>query len=205
MLHMSDMGFLCCSLYLNVAVIQFAITIGKELLAMQLITNLLVILIMAELALVDYFVMGEAIGIVATLFVLFYFSRKQMQKLSIDIETKVLSDLDEKIHGLTQLAVEKPQLIRIISNVESDLTEEIAFTYHLLHTFAHAYHMHQRKVVSDNEWTGWLRMMRSCFEQGKIREYWESDLELEKWFDPAFQDFIDNEIVRKTSLKQKMQ
>jgi hypothetical protein len=136
------------------AVSQFAIIIGKELFAMQLITNLLVILIMAELALVDYFVMGEAIGIVATLFVLFYFSRKQMQKLSIDIETKVLSDLDEKIHGLTQLAVEKPQLIRIVSNVESDLTEEIAFTYHLLHTFAHAYHMHQRKVVSDNEWTG---------------------------------------------------
>jgi hypothetical protein len=32
---------------------------------MQLITNLLVILRMAELALVDYFVMGEAIGIVA--------------------------------------------------------------------------------------------------------------------------------------------
>jgi hypothetical protein len=47
-------------------------------------------------------------------------------------------------------------------------------------------------------------MMRSCFEQGRIREYWESDLELEKWFDPAFQDFIDNEIVRKTSPKQKM-
>jgi hypothetical protein len=171
---------------------------------MLLITNSLVILRMAELTLVDYFVMGEAIGIVATLFVSFYFSRKQMQKLSIDIETKVLSDLDEKIHDLTHMAVEKPQLIRIVSNVESDLTEEVAFTYHLLHTFAHAYHMHQRKVVSDNEWTGWLRMMRSCFEQGKIREYWESDLELEKWFDPAFQDFIDNEIVRKTSPKQKM-
>jgi hypothetical protein len=156
---------------------------------------------MAELGLVDYFVMGEAVGIVATLFVSFYYSRKQMQKLSVDIETKVLSDLDDKMHGLTQLAVEKPELIRIVSNVESDLTEEVAFTYHLLHTFAHAYHLHQRKVVSDNEWTGWLRTMRSCFEQGKIREYWKSDLELEKWFDPAFQDFIDNEVVRKTSPK----
>jgi hypothetical protein len=93
---------------------------------------------MAELAPVDYFVMGEAIGIVATLFVSFYFSRKQMQKLSIDIETKVLSDLDEKMHGLTQMAVEKPQLIRIVSNVESDLTEEIAFTYHLcIHLHMH--------------------------------------------------------------------
>ena len=157
---------------------------------------------MVELGLVDYFVMGEAIGIVATLFVSFYFSRKQMQKLSIDIETKVLSDLNDKISGLTHLAVENPDLIRILSNVESDLTKEIAFTYHLLHTFAHAYHLYQRKVVSENEWTGWLRMMKSCFELGKIREYWESDLELEKWFDPKFQEFIENEIVRKTSPKQ---
>jgi hypothetical protein len=95
--------------------------------------------------------------------------------------------------------------MRIVSNVESYQTEEIAFTYHLLQTFAHAYYMYQRKVVSDNEWTGWLRRMRSCFEQGKIREYWESGLELEKWFDPAFEDFIDNEIVRKTtSPKQKI-
>jgi hypothetical protein len=145
--------------------------------------------------------MAEALGIIATLFVILYFSRKQMQSLSVDIETKVLSDLDEKIHDLTQMAVEKPQLMRIVSNVESDLTEEIAFTYHLLHTFAHAYHMYQRKVVSDNEWTGWLRMMRSCFEQGKIREYWESGLELEKWFDPAFEEFINNEIVSLTTKK----
>ena len=124
-----------------------------------------------------------------------------MRKLIGDIETKVLSDLDEKIHGLTQMAVEKPELIRIVSNVESDLTVEVAFTYHLLYTFAHAYHMHQRKVVSDNEWAGWLRMIRSCFEQGKVREYWESDLELEKWFDPAFQEFINNEIVSVTTKK----
>src|SRR5918911_3813978 len=136
---------------------------------------------MAELGLAEYFGMAEALGIIATLFVILYFSRKQMQSLSVDIETKVLSDLDEKMHGLTQIAVEKPQLMRIVSNVESDLTEEIAYTYHLLHTFAHAYHMHQRKVLSDNEWTGWLCRMRTCFEQGKIREYWKDGLELEKW------------------------
>ena len=82
-----------------------------------------------------------------------------------------------------------------MSHVESDLSEEIAYTYHLLHTFAHAYHMYQRGVVSDNEWTGWLRRMRTCFEQGKIREHWESGLELEKWFDPAFEEFINNEII----------
>ena len=172
---------------------------------MQLNTNFRLVPIMVELGLVDYFVMGEAVGIVATFVAAFYYSRKQMQKLSTDIETKVLSDLDDKITDLTRLTIEKPQLMTIVNNVESRQTEEIAFTYHLLQTFAHVYHMHQRKVVSENEWTGWLRMMRSCFEQGKIREYWESGLELEKWFDPAFEDFIDKEIVRKTSPKQKTQ
>ena len=44
---------------------------------------------MAELGIVEYFEMGEALGIIATLFVVLYFSRKQMQSLSVDIETKV--------------------------------------------------------------------------------------------------------------------
>jgi hypothetical protein len=150
---------------------------------------------MVEVGIAEYFSIGEALGIIGTMFIVLYFSRKQMQSLSVDIETKVLNDLDEKMHGLTRMAVERPELIRIVSNVESDLTEEVAFTYHLLYTFAHVYHMHQRKVVSDNEWTGWLRMMRSCFQQGKIREYWESDLELEKWFDPAFEELINKELI----------
>jgi hypothetical protein len=82
--------------------------------------------------------------------------------------------------ALLKIAVERPELIRIVSNVDSDPdTRDSIYTYHLLYTFAHAFHMHQRKVVGDNEWIGWLRRMRNCFEQGKIREYWESDLELE--------------------------
>ena len=159
---------------------------------------------MVELSLVDYFVMGEAVGIVLTFIFSLYYSRKHMQKLSVDIETKILSDLDDKVNDLTRMIVEKPHLMRIVSNVESDVTEEMAFTYHLLHTFAHAYHLHQRKVVSDNEWSGWLRRMKSSFKQGQIREYWKSNIELDKWFDPSFSEFIDKEIVQKTTPKQKM-
>ena len=55
------------------------------------------------------------------------------------------------------------------------------------------YRMRQRKVLRDNEWTG-LRWIRTCFEKGKIIEYQKSDLELEKWFDPAFGEFINKEI-----------
>jgi hypothetical protein len=150
---------------------------------------------MSELGLVEYFSMAEALGIIATMLIVLYFSRKQTQALSVDIETKVLNDLDEKMQGLAQMAIERPELIKILSNVQSDWSAEIAFTYHILNTFAHVFHMRQRKVLSDNEWTGWLRWMKSAFEQGKIKEYWESNLEVEKWFDPAFEEFINKELT----------
>lgn len=50
---------------------------------------------MTEIGIAEYFGIGEAIGIIATLFVILNFSRKQMQALSVDIETKVLNDLAE--------------------------------------------------------------------------------------------------------------
>ena len=150
---------------------------------------------MSELGLVEYFSMAEALGIIATMLIVLYFSRKQTQALSVDIETKVLNDLDEKMQGLAQMAIERPELIKILSNVQSDWSAEIAFTYHILNTFAHVFHMRQRKVLSDNEWTGWLRWMKGAFEQGKIKEYWESNLEVEKWFDPAFEEFINKELT----------
>jgi hypothetical protein len=37
--------------------------------------------------------------------------------------------------------------------------------------------------------------MTACFEKGKIIEYWKSDLELEKWFDPSFEEYINKEII----------
>ena len=150
---------------------------------------------MVEVGIAEYFSIGEALGIIGTMFIVLYFSRKQMQSLSVDIETKILNDLDEKIHGLTRMAVERPELTKLISNIESDWSAEVAYTYHILYIFAHVYHMRQRKVLRDNEWTGWLRVMRTCFEEGKISEYWRSDLELEKWFDPAFEEFINKELI----------
>jgi FAD synthase len=53
--------------------------------------------------------MAEALGIIGTMFVVLYFSRKQTQALSMDIETKILNDLDERIHGITQMGVDRPE------------------------------------------------------------------------------------------------
>jgi len=148
-----------------------------------------------ELSIEGLFGICEAIGIIATLFVILYFSRKQMKSLSIDLETKILNDLDDKINGLTRMMVDSPELIKVVSKSESHFTPDLAFSYHVLYTFAHAFHMRQRGVVSDNEWSGWFRYIKSAFQHGDIYEIWKNNIELEKWYDPAFQEFINKEVI----------
>lgn len=150
---------------------------------------------MIEAGLTEYFGMAEALGIIATMFVVLYFSRKQMEALSVDIETKILNDLDERMHQITNIMIDRPELIKVVSKVESDWSSEVAYAYHILFTFAHVFHMRTRKVLSDNEWTGWLRWMKSAFDQGMIKEIWKNKIEMEKWFDPAFQEFVDKELI----------
>ena len=91
----------------------------------------------------------------ATLFVILYFSRKQMQSLLIDIQTKTLNDLDEKVRKMAEIIVEKPSMQKVIYKLEKP-SEELAFAYYVLFICSHAYWMRQRKVLNDDEWTGWL-------------------------------------------------
>ncbi len=86
---------------------------------------------MAELSLEGLFGIGEALGIIATLFVILYFSRKQMQSLSVDIQTKVLNDLDEKVRKMAEIIIEKPSLQKVIYKLEKP-SEELAFAYYIL-------------------------------------------------------------------------
>jgi len=118
-----------------------------------------------------------------------------MEALSVDIETKVLSDLDLRLREITRMMIDRPELIKVVSKVESDWSSDVAYSYHILFTFAHVFHMRTRNVLSDNEWTGWLRWMKSAFDQGMIKEIWKSKIEMEKWFDPAFQEFVDKELI----------
>ena len=59
---------------------------------------------------------------------------------------------------------------------------------------AHAYAMRQRKVLDDKEWAGWLQWMRDCFQRGIISEIWKQ-IEPDAWFNPAFQKFLNAEII----------
>jgi hypothetical protein len=152
---------------------------------------------MSEIGLVEIFSMGEAVALIGTLFVIVYFSRKQAQSLSVDIETKVLNDLAERMHTQVEILIVRPQLTKVLSKVDSE-SPELAYAYDILFTFAHAFHMRQRKVLNDNEWTGWVRWYKSAFKQGTLMEIWQKTIEMEKWFDPAFHDFINREIASVT-------
>src|ERR687885_2724031 len=150
---------------------------------------------MVEIGLAEYFGIGEALGIIGTLFVILYFSRKQMQSLSVDIQTKVLNDLDEKVHNMAEIIIEKPSMQKIIYKLEKP-SEELAFAYYILFICSHAYAMRKRKVLNDNEWTGWLQWMRNCFKYGTLNEQWKP-IQSERWFNPDFENFINEEIMPK--------
>jgi hypothetical protein len=153
---------------------------------------------MAELGLAEYFGMGEALGIIATLFVILYFSRKQMQSLSVDVQTKVLNDLDEKVRKMAEIIIENPSMQKVIYKLEKP-SDELAFAYYILFICSHAYAMRQRKVLNDHEWTGWLQWMRNCFKYGTIGEQWKQ-IQTERWLNPDFENFLNEEIMPKTSI-----
>ena len=60
--------------------------------------------------------------------------------------------------------------------------------------YTHVFHMRQRKMRRDNEYEGWRQWIKTSFAQGETIDYWKK-IEAEKWFDPAFMGFIDNEII----------
>jgi hypothetical protein len=50
------------------------------------------------------------------------------------------------------------------------------------------------KILSDNEWAGWLQWMKNSFQYGDMGKNWK-DAEMEAWFDPSFRDFVNKEIL----------
>jgi hypothetical protein len=160
---------------------------------------------MVEIGIFEIIELGAPLGIIGTLFVVLYFSRKQAQGFNLDIETKVLNDLDEKVRRMAEIIIEKPSLQKVMYKLEKPSlqkvmyklekpSEELAFAYYILFISSHAYAMRQKNVLKDNEWTRWLLRMRNSFEYGIIGEHWKQ-IESENWFDPSFQVLINRELI----------
>ncbi|MGA7541596.1 MAG: hypothetical protein WBW34_00900 [Nitrososphaeraceae archaeon] len=69
---------------------------------------------MVEVGVAEYFGIGEALGIIGTMFVVLYFSRKQMQSLSTDIQANVLNDLGDKYLKMVERVMEDPSMQRVL-------------------------------------------------------------------------------------------
>jgi hypothetical protein len=141
----------------------------------------------------DMLSIAQTVGIVGTLLIALFLSKREVRDLSIDIETKVLSDLDEKMHRLEEHLLERPELARVINNVRS-LSPEAVYAFDVLNVFSHAYDMRERKVLNDNEWYGWVEWMRNCFRLGTIKEHWKRFQE-NHWYDATFEDFINKQVI----------
>jgi hypothetical protein len=141
----------------------------------------------------DMLSIAQTVGIVGTLLIALFLSKREVRDLSIDIETKVLSDLDEKMHRLEEHLLERPELARVINNVRS-LSPEAVYAFDVLNVFSHAYDMRKRKVLNDNEWFGWLEWMRNCFRLGTIKEHWNR-MQENHWYDATFEDFINKQVI----------
>ena len=61
-----------------------------------------------------------------------YFSKRQIQALSSDTETRVLNDLDEKFHNMAMLVMEDPSLGRVIETRDYAKQKEVAFSFYIL-------------------------------------------------------------------------
>ena len=153
---------------------------------------------MVEFGFADWLTIAQTVGIVGTMLLTLYFSKKQIRGISVDVETRVLNDLDEKIHRMGELLIERPDLLKVIAVGRSDLSEELVFSYYVLYICSHAYHMRERKVLSDNEWAGWIAWIRNAFSFGTVRNDWKSRGIVSR-FDPSFREFIDKEVIAKTT------
>ena len=141
----------------------------------------------------DILSIAQTVGIVGTMVLTLYFSKRQIQSLSIDQQTRVLNDLDEKVRKMAEIIIEKPSMQKVIYKLEKP-SEELAFAYYILWICSHAFAMRQRNVLNDNEWTGWLQWMKNCFRYGTISEQWKQ-IQSERWLNPVFEDFVNREII----------
>jgi len=141
----------------------------------------------------DMLSLAQTVGIVGTMVLTLYFSKKQIQSLSIDTQTRGLNDLGDKFLKIVERAAEDTSIQGVMDN-EVKYSREGAYSFYILWICSHAYAMRKRNVLDDNEWMGWVQWMRHIFRRGTIKETWKQ-IERGKWFNPDFQNFLDTEVV----------
>jgi hypothetical protein len=149
---------------------------------------------MSSLDFSDLLSLAQTVAIIGALLITLYFSRRQIATMEVDLETRVLNDLDEKFHRMGEMFIERPQLVSTIYTSRATLGPEVPFAYYVMAFCAHIFHMRERHILQDNEWAGWLAWMQNAFRHGNVGRYWK-DGDMGTWFDPAFRDFVDQQLL----------
>jgi len=89
----------------------------------------------------DMLSIAQTVGIVGTMVLTLFFSKKQIQSLSIDTQTRGLNDLGEKYLKMMERAMEDQSIQRVIDN-EVKLSRGEAYSFYVLWIFL----MHMRCV-----------------------------------------------------------
>ena len=151
---------------------------------------------MVSIDLDDVLTLAQTVAIIAALLVTLYFSQRQVRASSVDLETRVLNDVDDKFHHIAQMFIERPELIRLVyTRSPTDAQNpSTPVTYYIMFFCAHIFHMRQRRVLADNEWAGWHAWMENAFRYGSLGDQWRRQ-EMAQWFDPEFRAFVDRELL----------
>jgi hypothetical protein len=108
---------------------------------------------LSEIGFSEVLSLAQTVGIVGTMVLTLYFSKRQIESLSIHEQTRVLNDLDEKVHDTTELMLERPSLQRVMDNVgygTASESEQYIFSYYILLICSHAYQYIYQKSMNDS-------------------------------------------------------
>ena len=137
---------------------------------------------------------AQTVAIISALLVTLYFALRQTKAFELDMEARVLTDLNEQMHRIGGIFIEHPELLSVISDGKRPKGPELPFTYYILFFCAHVYHMRERGLLQDNEWNGWRQWMRNAFHAGTLGTTWR-DSNMESWIDPGFREFVKRELL----------
>jgi len=151
---------------------------------------------MVDIGFPELLTLVQTVAIILAIVIAVYFSRRQIQALNTDTEARVMNDLDEKLHRIGEIFMEKPEFVRILNDdaAVSNFGAEVAFAFYVMFFCSHCYHMRQRGILSDNDWAGWLQWTKNAFRSGRLGKYWK-EAEMQAWVDPAFREFVNREIL----------
>ena len=125
-----------------------------------------------------------------------YFLIRKIQRFINNVEGKAINYLHKKASSINDTTAGKPDIIRVIFYILYNpryIRKGLSFPK--LYIFSKAYDMYEQKIINDNEWTGWLNLIKSSFDNEDIKKQW-TEIEYEKLFDSSFRDFINSEVTK---------